>query len=35
VAQWSRSANTWVTRASLTHTCYNAKGFKYQLTAPT
>jgi branched-chain amino acid transport system substrate-binding protein len=35
VAQWSRSANTWVTRASLTHTCYIAKGFKYQLTAPT
>jgi branched-chain amino acid transport system substrate-binding protein len=34
-AQWSRSANTWVTRASLTHTCYNAKGFRYQLTAPT
>jgi hypothetical protein len=34
-AQWSRSANTWVTRASLAHTCYNAKGFKFQLTAPT
>jgi branched-chain amino acid transport system substrate-binding protein len=34
-AQWSRQANTWVTRASLNHTCYNARGFKYQLTPPT
>jgi branched-chain amino acid transport system substrate-binding protein len=35
IAQWSRSANTWVTRGSLTHNCYAAKGFKFQLTSPT
>ncbi|MBV9870003.1 MAG: ABC transporter substrate-binding protein [Frankiaceae bacterium] len=35
MAQWSLSKHTWVTRASLQHDCYTAKGFKFQLTPPT
>jgi hypothetical protein len=34
-AQWSNSANRWITRASPTSTCYAAKAYKYALTAPT
>lgn len=35
IAQWSIKAGTWVTRASLNHDCFEARGFKYQLTPPT
>lgn len=34
-AQWSTSANRWVTRATPNHTCFNASGYKFALTAPT
>jgi branched-chain amino acid transport system substrate-binding protein len=35
MAQWSIQKRTWVTRASLPHSCYPARGFKFQLTPPT
>jgi hypothetical protein len=34
-AQWSISANQWVTRASPSSTCFMVKGYRFKLTDPT
>jgi branched-chain amino acid transport system substrate-binding protein len=34
-AQWSISANKWVTRANPASTCYMVTGYKFQITQPT
>jgi branched-chain amino acid transport system substrate-binding protein len=34
-AQWSMSANKWITRAYPSRTCFTATGYKFALTSPT
>jgi branched-chain amino acid transport system substrate-binding protein len=34
-AQWSISANKWITRASPSSTCFMVKGYRFKLTDPT
>jgi hypothetical protein len=34
-AQWSNSANRWITRATPAHNCYPSRAYSFALTAPT